>query len=425
MTKPASQLLEETSEFMNPNESLLINDDEDLVIIEDEQKTLDNEVTLSISTDIDTTSLNEAYSDIAQSSHKEKCWKIIIVDDDPIVHQATLIALKNFTFEGTRLEFISAFSAREGKKILDELNDEPASILLDVVMESNHAGLDLVEYIRESLNNKRIRIIIRTGQPGEAPSESVILDYDINDYQLKVDMTRQRLITSIVAALRSYRDLVTIDEQNKLLTDSLDKLKQSELKIKHYSYQLEVLVSERTAELQQANTKLKQIANLDGLTQIANRQCFDDYLKQHWQDKHQHQKQIALLLIDVDYFKAFNDCYGHLVGDDALKQVAHALSATLMRSYDLTARYGGEEFGVILPEANYPAAIRIAKEIFKQIESLKIPHQGSQVSEFLTISMGISCLIPQDSMSPKSLIEMADMALYRAKELGRNQYCLY
>jgi len=139
-------------------------------------------------------------------------WKVLIVDDEPAIHRATHIALKDFTFEGKGLNIISAYSGKTAKQLIAE-NLDIAFVLLDVVMESNDAGLQVVQYIREELQNRLVRIILRTGQPGDAPEESVILKYDINDYKLKVELTRQKLLTTIISALRSYRDLKIIEQQ--------------------------------------------------------------------------------------------------------------------------------------------------------------------------------------------------------------------
>jgi signal transduction histidine kinase len=158
---------------------------------------------------------------------REMGWKVLIVDDEPAIHQATAIALKGFTFERKGLNILSAYSGESAKQMMVE-NPDIAFILLDVVMETNDAGLQVVQYIREELQNQQVRIILRTGQPGDAPEESVILKYDINDYKLKVELTRQKLMTAVISVLRSYRDLKIIEQQAWELQKSQLQLIQTE-----------------------------------------------------------------------------------------------------------------------------------------------------------------------------------------------------
>ncbi|MGL5060215.1 MAG: ATP-binding protein [Microcoleus sp.] len=153
-------------------------------------------------------------------------WRVMIVDDDAAVHQATKLALKNFCFENKYLNLISAYSGEEAKRIIADRPDT-ALILLDVVMETNDAGLQVVKYIREELKNYHVRVILRTGQPGDAPEESVIVNYDINDYKLKVELTRQRLITTAISALRSYRDVVALSESRQILEKQKAQISQT------------------------------------------------------------------------------------------------------------------------------------------------------------------------------------------------------
>ncbi|MBF0607132.1 MAG: SpoIIE family protein phosphatase [Magnetococcales bacterium] len=151
-------------------------------------------------------------------------WKVMIVDDEPGVHEVTLMILKSFTIENRGLEFISAYTGREA---IHEITKHPdtALIFLDVVMENDHAGLDVVKYIRETLKNRFVRIVLRTGQPGLAPEESIIVNYDINDYKEKNELQRQKLITSTVAAIRSYRDIMTIDGNLRALEKLIESSK--------------------------------------------------------------------------------------------------------------------------------------------------------------------------------------------------------
>lgn len=139
-----------------------------------------------------------------------RAWKVLVVDDEQEVHTVTRLALEGFEFAGTELHLISAFSGADARKILASEKDI-AVVLLDVVMETDHAGLDLVKFIREELGNRFVRIVLRTGQPGQAPEHKVITDYDINDYKEKTELTRQKLFTTVYTSLSSYRDLVALD----------------------------------------------------------------------------------------------------------------------------------------------------------------------------------------------------------------------
>ena len=175
-------------------------------------------------------------------------------------------------------------------------------------------------------------------------------------------------------------------------------------------------------ELQQANQKLEHLAHMDGLTGVANRRRFDQYLHQEWRRLAREHEYLSVILCDVDYFKFYNDTYGHQAGDDCLRAVAQAISYAVRRPGDLVARYGGEEFVVILPRTVTSGAIQVAQMLKKEIQNLKIPHQKSAVSQYITVSLGIASQIPDLQSSPKSLVDQADKALYQAKKLGRNQY---
>jgi len=150
----------------------------------------------------------------AAGKAQEEYWKVLIVDDEPDVHSTTKLVLEDFLFEDKGLKFISAYSAKEAMEILNN-NKDIAVILLDVVMESNSAGLQLAKIIRNEMGNRFSRIILRTGQPGEAPEKKVIAEYDINDYKNKAELTSQQLYTSMFSALRSYRDLKIINKNSE------------------------------------------------------------------------------------------------------------------------------------------------------------------------------------------------------------------
>jgi response regulator RpfG family c-di-GMP phosphodiesterase len=155
-----------------------------------------------------------------ETQKQSPAWKILIADDEKEVHSVTKMVLYDYTFDGKRLEFLSTYSGKETKTVINN-NPDTALILLDVVMEEDDSGLSVVEYIRHELKNNFVRIILRTGQPGQAPEKKVITEYDINDYKEKTDLTSQKLFTTITASLRAYRDLLTIDENRRGLEQLL------------------------------------------------------------------------------------------------------------------------------------------------------------------------------------------------------------
>lgn len=174
-------------------------------------------------------------------------------------------------------------------------------------------------------------------------------------------------------------------------------------------------------QLQQANQELDRLVNLDGLTQVANRRCFDQVLQEEWYRLRREQLPLSLILCDVDYFKRYNDTYGHPGGDFCLQQVAQAISRAVKRPADLVARYGGEEFAILLPNTPVEGAVQVAQLIRQELQRLQLPHAASLVSEHVTLSLGVSSIVPNQEESPDVLVRMADEALYQAKKQGRNR----
>lgn len=173
----------------------------------------------------------------------------------------------------------------------------------------------------------------------------------------------------------------------------------------------------------QALEQLKRLASLDGLTQVANRRSFDETLDREWQRLSREQQPLALMLCDIDHFKAYNDTYGHQAGDDCLKQVAAVLQQVTRRPADLAARYGGEEFALILPNTPLSGAMTIAENARQYLRSLDIQHESSPTSPYITLSIGIACWVPSPQRTPQALLKQADRALYDAKEGGRDRVC--
>lgn len=206
-------------------------------------------------------SKNSDFSD--SEKHHKKPWSVLVVDDDEGVHEVTKLTLSSLEFDGRFIEITSAYSAKEARDILSKPNDFSV-LLLDVVMETDYAGLDLVNFIRDDLKNQFLRIILRTGQPGQAPELSVIVDYDINDYRTKTELTSEKIKSCVVSALRSYRDINTIKE----LAVSRENLQRKVLKrnsdLQKVNSKLQAEIKERFAvekQLAITNSKLESIIN--------------------------------------------------------------------------------------------------------------------------------------------------------------------
>lgn len=172
-------------------------------------------------------------------------WKVLIVDDEPEIHVVTKLALSDFKFMDMGIEFISAHSGKEAKELLMQHNDI-ALVLLDVVMETDDAGLKVAQFIRSKSNNPFTRIILRTGQPGQAPERQVILNYDINDYKSKTELTAQKLFTSVISSLRSYRDIILLEQSRRALE--------------------QVITS---------SSQLFRVADIESFMKVLAQQCFD------------------------------------------------------------------------------------------------------------------------------------------------------
>ncbi|MBP1710250.1 MAG: diguanylate cyclase [Deltaproteobacteria bacterium] len=187
------------------------------------------------------------------------------------------------------------------------------------------------------------------------------------------------------------------------------------------NYLRNLLKEIETIRLEKAKTELELISSLDVLTGLANRRNFDTFLDTEWQMGAQYRTPLSLLFLDVDDFKAYNDHYGHQAGDACLRKIAEVLKRCIHRSRDLCARYGGEEFVVLLPNTDVQSAFQIAEKLRNNIELENIPNQHSRVVPYVTVSVGVASMMPQKTLPPQRLVELADRALYRAKDLGRNQ----
>jgi len=217
----------------------------------------------------------------------------------------------------------------------------------------------------------------------------------------------------------------------KALRNTFQVLSRLSLDLISVNRSLDERVAERTAALQRvnealvvANQKLEVYSQTDGLLRIANRKYFDSRLNDEWNRAIREQYPIGLLMIDVDFFKNYNDHYGHLAGDACLQAIARAASSKMVRAIDLLARYGGEEFVVMLPNTDMDGAQKVALSICESVSRLQIPHAASSVADHVTVSVGVASILPDRQSTADKAVAAADQALYAAKQQGRNRVCL-
>ncbi|CAG9708663.1 Putative response regulator, GGDEF domain [Clostridium neonatale] len=315
---------------------------------------------------------------------------ILIADD----RTENLLVLESL-LENIDCNIIKATSGNEALSLM--LYYEFALVLLDVQMPDMD-GFETAEYIRMNSKTRYVPIIFVTAISKE--QKCIFKGYEIGavDYLFK-PIEPIMLQSKVKVFLELYNQKKMIEEQARLL----------EMKVKELS------------ELQEANFKLESLSTLDGLTGIPNRRSFDDYIEMSIKSCTRLNKPISLIMADIDFFKGYNDNYGHLKGDDCLINVAKSISLSVKRPLDFVTRYGGEEFAVILPETDEEGAKIIAEIIRKNVEELEIAHKSSDVSAYVTLSLGITTKSSSIQYSKNELIEHADKALYNSKSNGRNQ----
>jgi len=271
---------------------------------------------------------------------------------------------------------------------------QPTVILQDLIMPDID-GYALVDAYRNNKETKNIPVIVLSTK--EDPEDKCLaFERGANDYLVKLP-DKIELVARIHAHSKSYLTQLQRDDAFKALR-------------------------ELQSELEKSNVELQKLSNLDGLTGIANRRSFDEFIGKECLRSARENTTLSLILIDIDFFKPFNDNYGHLAGDGCLRQVAAALDEMVHRPADLVARYGGEEFAVVLPNTDIEGAKKLAKKLCEKIRLLKIPHEFSKVTNHITVSLGITNGVACEGISPSDLILQADKALYLAKERGRNCY---
>lgn len=208
-----------------------------------------------------------------------------------------------------------------------------------------------------------------------------------------------------------------------IIVDRLRKESEFSQKLAQYTEDVNKQLEQEIVERKKAEEKLFQISRHDSLTLLANRRCFDEVIQREWKRASRNKEVISLLMLDVDYFKMYNDTYGHQAGDECLNHIADILKRVAMRPIDLAARYGGEEFMLLLPDTENKGAQKVAEIIINDIRSLNIKHNQSQVADRVTVSIGVVTTMPNQKLeSIEKLISLADEALYIAKDNGRNRF---
>ncbi|MFB2935214.1 diguanylate cyclase domain-containing protein [Aerosakkonemataceae cyanobacterium BLCC-F154] len=266
-------------------------------------------------------------------------------------------------------------------------------------------------------------------QRGEIQVINDLRDSEVNPCHVEIFTRLQTQATIVIPILEFHRDRA---DNTPLLWGLLSvhhcqsprEWQQWEIEfLQHLANQIAIAIqqSELYQQLEVANQKLQLLATTDGLTNLANRRQFDIVLQEEWQRLTRQQEAISLILCDIDFFKLYNDNYGHVVGDSCLQQIASTIGKAVNRPADLVARYGGEEFAIILPNTEITGAMNVAEKIHRAVTNLKIPHERSPVSKYVTLSLGIASTIPIHARSCTYLIKLADRALYQAKSQGRNR----
>ncbi|HZV80680.1 MAG TPA: diguanylate cyclase [Geobacteraceae bacterium] len=321
---------------------------------------------------------------------------ILIVDDSTVTRTVLAEMLReegyaNILQAGSMEEVFTMFCAE----------DDPSSGLVDLVLLDIHLpGQDGIEGCRGLKQIRQFRdvpVIIVSGlqqlenlEPAFAAGAIDYLSKPPNRLELKVRVS---------SALK--------------LKGEMDRRKEREREL-----------LEMTERLEEANRKLQHLSSRDGLTGLANRHAGNDFLSREWLRAIREKKEFSVIMVDIDFFKLFNDSRGHLEGDECLKMVANALQKGMHRPADLLVRYGGEEFMALLPDTGVEGALIVGIAMKEQVAALELSHGSSAVSPHVTVSIGIASTSPGENMPVERLIAEADRALYRAKQEGRNRICV-
>ncbi|MEM9215871.1 MAG: diguanylate cyclase [Cyanobacteria bacterium P01_F01_bin.150] len=355
--------------------------------------------------------------DSTDACHSPTMGTILIVEDDLVNRKvlSNILCHQGFTVN-------VAIGGEDALMKLTQISVD--LILLDVVMKGLD-GFATCERIKRNPKTQDIPIIFITALT--TPEDKVrgldmgAVDYITKPFHPSEIVARVKLQLSLRATTQELVEMATQLEAE--LESHRQTTKQLEAEIESHKQAVRQLEKSNQA-LEKTNKFLHRLANLDGLTQIANRYCFDEALSEEWLRLARDNRPIGIVLCDVDHFKVYNDYYGHQAGDECLRKIAHAIFRSARRPADLVARYGGEEFVVLLPDTDQAGVQHVAATICHEIRTLQIAHNQSTSSDVVTISVGGCSLIPDAAASPNMLVDIADKALYQAKKQGRNQFAL-
>jgi len=296
------------------------------------------------------------------------------------------------------------------------IQEEKSSVL---IVDDEKSNLNILADI---LKAKYKVVLAKSGQQAieraiKRPPDLILLDIvmpDMDGYQVLYELKNNDVLKNIpVIFISALRDQA--DEEKGLVLGAVDYIS------KPFSHAIVLARVNIQIKIVRQIKLIESIALLDGLTEIPNRRNYDNRITMEWARAVREGNPISLLYIDIDYFKKFNDNYGHSKGDEALKAVANTISRTIGRPADFAARIGGEEFAVLLPNTQSDGALKIAESIRAAVEALRMVHQYSTVSSVLTISIGGTCCLPNKESDLHKFIDDADKMLYRAKNNGRNK----
>ncbi|MGB1800862.1 MAG: sensor domain-containing diguanylate cyclase [Gammaproteobacteria bacterium] len=309
--------------------------------------------------------------------------------------------------------------------ILDIAVDAIISIdHIGVISTFNPAAEKLFGYSADEVIGQKINLLMP--KPYSSEHDKYMKDYKLTGVKKIIGIGREVVAMHKDGTVFPIRLSVGEAEVNDELIfvgiiHDISELKQQEEELKQHREHLEKLVEQKTQDLMLSNEQLKKLVNFDGLTHLANRRYFDEVLDKEITRAKRYGHTLSLMLCDIDFFKPFNDLYGHTTGDVCLKKFARCLESSCKRASDLAARYGGEEFAVILPHTDNENAIKFAENFLVNIRRLAIPHEASTISDVLTASIGVATMQTTEQLEARALINAADQELYNAKAAGRNR----